>query len=79
MADSVADSHGYGVASIGAGAMSRERIKIYKALNRPITAIYSHHTDKAVALVEEFGLTGQTKVLTAYQVSGNMRNHRMSI
>ncbi|MBQ3775020.1 MAG: Gfo/Idh/MocA family oxidoreductase [Ruminobacter sp.] len=62
MADSVADSHGYGVAIIGAGAMSRERIKIYKALNRPITAIYSHHTDKAVALVEEFGLTGQTKV-----------------
>ncbi|WP_294495454.1 Gfo/Idh/MocA family oxidoreductase [uncultured Ruminobacter sp.] len=62
MDDSNADSRGYGVAIIGAGAMSRERIKIYRTLNRPITAIYSHNTDKAKALVEEFGLTGQTVV-----------------
>lgn len=62
MDDSDAGSRGYGVAIIGAGAMSRERIKIYRALNRPITAIYSHHTDKARALIDEFGLTDKTVV-----------------
>ncbi len=51
-----------GVAVIGAGAMSRERMRLFKLLKRPITAIYSHHSDKAMELVKEFELEGQTKV-----------------